>query len=139
MERYRFTHQGKTYELAEDQCAYLLNDEEKPVKGIDISYILELLNQHEEVDFEAAYYDQPCEKCQAGKAEKARYFPFLEYHFFIYTKNAAYVVSSISKEYEHTSFNQLAKEGKVDHSYIVSVVVCSHCGDYSIEINQCEV
>jgi len=139
MENCNFVYQEKTYDLAEGNCKYFINDEEKPVKGIDIPDILKLLNNHDEVDFAVEYYDQPCENCLTGKAKKAQYFSFLEYHFFIYTKNGAYVISNISKEYENTSYNKLLSKGEVDNSYIVSVVVCVHCGDYSIEISQCEV
>lgn len=139
MENYKFIYHEKTYELAEGNGKYLINDEEKPVKGIDISDILQLMNHHDQVDFGVEYYDQPCENCLAGKAEKAQYFSFLEYHFFIYTKNGAYVISSISKEYEDTSYKKLLRKGEVDNSYIVSVVVCIHCGDYFVEISQCEV
>ncbi|MEL7564111.1 MAG: DUF3785 family protein [Dehalobacterium sp.] len=35
--------------------------------------------------------------------------------------------------------NKLLNKGEVDNSYIASVAVCIFCGDYSIEINQCEV
>lgn len=139
MESYSFIYQEKNYKLDEGNCKELINDEEKPVKGIRVSEILQLLNDYDGADFEVEYYDQPCEICRTGKAEKAKYFSFLEYRFFIYTKNGAYVISNISKDYENTSYNKLLKKKEVDNSYIVSVVVCIHCGDYFIEISQCEV
>lgn len=139
MGSYSFVYQEKEYKLDEANCRELINDEEKPVKGIGISDVFQLLNDHDGVDFEVEYYDQPCESCLTGKAEKAKHFSFLEYRFFIYTKNGDYVISNISKEYQDTSYNKLLKRKEVDDSYIVSVVVCIHCGDYSIEINQCEV
>jgi len=136
---YRFTYNEKMYELTEDKCSYLINDEEYPVAGINISGILELLNQGEQIDFDLKYYGQPCQNCLAGKEEKAKYYKFLEYHFYIFTKKGEYVISSISKEYADTSFNRLQKEGKIDNSFIVSVIVCINCGEYSIEIEQCDV
>jgi hypothetical protein len=139
METYKFTNNDKTYELGKKNCNYLLNAEEKPVIGIGVADILELLNQHEGIEFELEYYDLPCENCKHGLAEKAKYFNFLEYHFFILTKNEKYVVSTISKEYENTSFNKLIKKGLIDGSYIVSIMVCANCGDYSIEIEPCEL
>ncbi|MFT9493561.1 DUF3785 family protein [Anaerosolibacter sp.] len=139
MESYRFIFDGKEYELGIDPNGELINDEEHPVSGIEISDVLALLNQGKEVQFDIAHYDQPCPNCLAGKAEKEKYFKFLEYHFYIYTKNGQYVTSNISKDTEDISFNKLLKKGKVDNSYIVSVVVCVSCGDYSIEIEQCDI
>jgi hypothetical protein len=116
-----------------------MNDEEKPITGIERETILELLSQQEVVDFDIEYYDQSCQNCLFGEKEKSKYFKFLEYHFFIYSKKGKYIVSSISKDYEDTTYSKLLKQGIVDNSYIVSVIVCVECGDYSIEIEQCEV
>lgn len=139
MSKYKFMYNSREYELDENNCSYFANDEEQPAAGLEMSDVLELLGQQEAVDFAIEYYDQPCQNCLAGKKDNDKYFKFLEYHFFIYTKKGRYVVSSISKEYENTSFNKLLKQGAVDNSYIVSVMVCVECGDYSIEIEQCEV
>lgn len=139
MKSYKFNFDDKEYELNKDNCDYYLNDEEKPVKGIERESILTLLNESQEVDFSLEYYDQPCHNCFYGKEEKAKAFKFLEYHFYIFTKNSEYLLSSISGEYMKTSFNKLLKSGKADNSYIVSIMVCGNCGNYSIEIEQCEV
>jgi len=136
---YQFTYNEKTYELGEDNCSYLMDDEEHPVAGIEIPDILDMLNQVDEVNFDLKYYGQPCQNCRAGKEEKAKFFKFLEYHFYIFTKNGEYVMSSISKEFTNTSFTRLLKEGKTDNSFIVSVIVCINCGEYSVEIEQCDV
>jgi hypothetical protein len=139
MEGFKFTKNDKSYELNEKNCNYLSNAEERPVIGIGIADIIELLKQQEDINFELEYYDLPCENCRDGLEEKAKYFKFLEYHFFILTKKERYVISTISKEYENTSFNKLLKKGLVDNSYIVSITVCANCGDYSIEIEPCEL
>lgn len=139
VEKYCFVFNGKDYELGEGNCSYLANDEEHPVAGLDKEGVIALLNQGEEVGFAPEYYDQPCENCLSGKKVKEKYFRFLEYHFFIYTKKGSYVISNISEEYKGKSFGRLLKEGIVDNSYIVSVAVCSECGDYSIEIDQCDI
>lgn len=139
MESYKFVFNDKTYELNENNRDYFLNDEEIPVSGVEIPDVLELLRQGEEVNFSLEYYDQPCSKCLAGKEEKEKYFKFLEYHFYIFTKDGKYIMSNLSKEYNHTSFTRLQREDKVDDSYIVSVTVCINCGNYSIEIEQCEI
>ncbi|KUO75284.1 MAG: hypothetical protein APF77_22495 [Clostridia bacterium BRH_c25] len=139
MKKYSFVYNNKEYELGEDNCSYVINDEEHPVAGIEGPDIIELLCGQETVDFGIEYYDTPCQNCLAGKKEKSKYFKFLEYHFFIFTKEGRYVISNISKEYEDTSFNRLVKKGIVDNSYVASVAVCVECGDYSIEIEQCDV
>jgi hypothetical protein len=136
---YKFTYDDNVYELNESNFSDLINDEEIPVKGITRENILNLLSEYEDVNFELAYFDQACQKCFAGREEKAKYFKFLEYYFYIFTKNGDYVISSIDKEYENTSYNKLLKEKKVDNSYIVSVLVCANCKEYSIVIEQCEV
>jgi hypothetical protein len=139
MGEYKFAYNSKEYELGPDNCSYIINDEGHPVTGIEQSDIIELLSQQETVDFDIEYYDHPCQNCLAGKKEKEKYFKFLEYHFFIYTKKGRYVTSSISKEYENASYSNLLKQNLVDNSYVVSVAVCFECGDYSIEIEQCDV
>lgn len=139
METYKFVFNDKTYELGVNNCDGLLNDEEQPVTGIDIPDIITLLNEGEEIDFDVEYYGERCENCNSADQEKSKAYKYLEYHFYIYTKNGEYVISTISKEYKNTSFNRLSNAGKVDNSYIVSVIVCIDCGNYSVEIEQCEV
>ncbi len=139
MEGYRFEYQGKNYELTEDNITAFINDEENQVNGIDAAKVLELLKQAEAVEFDKSYYEEPCEECKAGLKDKAKYFDFLEYYFYIFTRNNEYVISTISKEYEGLTFNKLLRAGKVDNSYIVTVIVCKNCGSYSIEIEQCDI
>lgn len=139
MKEFKFVYDNKEYELREVNCSCLINDEEQPVMGIEKSNIIELLSQQEICDFDIEYYDEPCRNCLSGEKEKSKYFKFLEYHFYIYTKKGSYVISSISKEYQDTSYNKLFKKGIVDNSYIISIIVCVNCGDYSIEIEQCDV
>ena len=43
MSEYKFTYDEKEYILNEDNCSGLLNDEEKPVKNINLSNIIELI------------------------------------------------------------------------------------------------
>lgn len=140
MKSYKFTYKDKTYELSKDNCDYiLLKHEENEITGIELSDILELLNECTEVSFDTAYYSEPCEKCLNGKEEKLKYFSFLEYHFCIFTKDNKYVISNISKEYENTSFSRLLKLGKIDNSFVLMIIVCENCGTYAIEIEQCDI
>lgn len=139
MKYYKFQFNNKTYELKEDNLDYFANDEVQPVEGIDRDLIFALLSEADEVNFDIEYYDNPCENCYAGKKEKAKFFKFLEYHFFIFTKKGEYIVSNISNEFKNTTASQLFKLGKADNSFIVSIAVCENCGNYSIEIDQCDI
>lgn len=139
MDHFRFVYEDKEYVLSVNDGGELINDEAYPIRGLEIGDVFELLDRHENVDFDTAYYDQPCPRCLAGKEEKAKYFKFMEYDFYVFTKKGEYIISNISKEYENTSFNKLLKKGTVDNSYIVSVTVCPGCNDYSVQIEQCDV
>ena len=60
MSEYKFSFDEKKYLLNESNCSGLINDEDKPVKGINISHILEILNNNEDVDFDIDYYQEAC-------------------------------------------------------------------------------
>ena len=52
MSEYKFTYGDTEYVLNKNNCSELINDEEKPVKGIDVDSILNLLNENDDVDFD---------------------------------------------------------------------------------------
>lgn len=139
MSFYKFDYEGQEYLLKEENCSGLINDEEKPVKGVDLSSILEILNDCDNVEFDVEYYQEACPACLAGVKEKAKFFPFMEYHFYVFTKDGKYVISDVSKDYEGLSFNKLSKQNKVDDSYIVSIIVCKSCQDYIVQVENCIV
>lgn len=139
MTEYKFTYEDMEYILNEKNCSELINDEEKPVKGITVENILSMLKESENTDFDIEYYQEACPECLAGVKEKQKFFGFLEYHFYIFTKKGEYVISDISKEYKGLSFNKLSRQGKVDDSYIVSIIICEKCQDYIIQIENCLV
>ena len=120
---YKFTFEGREYKLNEENLDYFVNDEENPIKNINLDKVLEIMANSDEVDFAKEYFDMPCGECKEGVSEKKKFFAFLGYNFYIYTKNGEFVISSIDKEYEGLSFNRLQKAGKVDNSYIVLVNV----------------
>lgn len=139
MSSYKFIYEDKEYSLKEDNCSALINDEESPIQGISIPKIIEILNESEEVDFDIEYYQEACPLCLEGVKEKKKVFPFLEYHFYIFSKDGKYVISNISNDYKGMSFNKLSRANKVDNSYIVSVIICENCQDYIIQIENCIV
>ena len=139
MSLYKFNYEDKEYILSKQNCSDLINDDEKPVSGITESDIIEILNKAENVDFDIEYYQEACPECLAGVKEKQKFFGFLEYHFYIFTKDGKYVISDISNDYKGLSFNKLSRANKVDDSYIVSIIVCEKCQDYIIQIENCVI
>lgn len=139
MSKYKFKFKDKEYELNKSNCSGVINDEDKPVTNIDLDEVLRLLNETQDVDFDLEYYQEACPECLSGVKEKQKFFGFLEYHFYLLTKNGEYVISDISKDYEGLSFNKLSRAGKVDDSYIVSIIMCESCSDYIVQIENCIV
>ena len=70
---------------------YFVNDEINPVKGVDEKKIIEILNGSENVEFTKAFFDLPCDSCEEGVSEKKKFFDFLGFNFYIYTKDGEYV------------------------------------------------
>ncbi|SHH49451.1 DUF3785 family protein [Clostridium grantii] len=134
---YKFNYNDKEYELKKEKCQDFFNDEEKPVIGFEVEEVLEVLKSGENVKFDLEYYKEACEACYDGQRQKS--YKFLEYFFYVFTKDANYVTSSISNEYKDTSYNKLLKEKKVDNSYIVKVIVCENCGEFTVEVEECEI
>ncbi|MGG7143517.1 DUF3785 family protein [Clostridium nigeriense] len=136
---YKFSFDEKEYKLGEDNLEYFANDENEELNGIDVGKILELISNSDEVDFQNAYYESCCSNCKAGKEEKKKVFDFLEYYFYAYGKDNNFITSSIDSEYNKKSFTRLNREGVVDKSYLVTIMVCKNCGTYAIEIEEFEV
>lgn len=137
MESIEFNFYGKQYSLNEEKCKAFFDDENLPLEGFEFDDVLELLS-YGKYDFDIEYFSSACESCNFGIAEKLKAFPFLEYHFYAFSNGGKYVLSSLSKEYEEMSYEKLMSMGKVEHMYLVSLVVCKECGDYSIEIELVE-
>ncbi|WP_291573593.1 DUF3785 family protein [Clostridium sp. UBA4548] len=136
MNNYKFQYEDKEFELKEENCDYINNEE---VENFNISAVLELLNKGEEVGFTAEYYDSCCEECKFNRKDDTKFFEFLEYHFYMFTKDNNYVLSTISPEYKDVTLTSLVKDKKIDNSYIVSILVCKNCGTWAIEVEQCDM
>ena len=134
---YKFTHDNKEYILTQNNCEGIFFADESEVNGLSVDIVLNALNEGEEVSFSNEYY---ADKCSCNTQEQInKSYRYLEYHYYIYTKDNEYIINTISSEYKNTSFNKLFSLGKIDDSYIVSVTVCPSCGDYSINVEQCTV
>ncbi len=137
MMNFKFNHGEEEFVLTEDNFSYIDNEE---VEGFELEEVLELLNEtEEEVDFDYEYFADKCEECGGGKAIDKKHYGFLEYHFYIFTKDCKYVMSNISKNFENTSYTQLMRERKIDNSFIVSILVCEECKSFNIAIEQCDM
>ena len=133
---YTFNFDNKNFILSNNNCEGLFFGDEE-LCGVNIDLILDTLNNSDKVNFSKEYYTG---KCECGKQEQLnKSYCYLEFHFYIYTKDGNYVINTLCKEYENTSYNKLSSIGKVDNSYIVNVTVCPCCGTFSIEIDQCDV
>lgn len=131
---YTFTYNDKSFELNGSSCSFFMNDEEKPVQGIELVGILEEMTKSDMVDFHKEYYDQACEGCHKNRQEGGKYFEFLEFHFYLFSKEQQFVMSNLSADYAKKSLPDLLNEGILDGSYIVSVNVCENCGDYTVDL-----
>lgn len=134
---YKFIYDNKEYVLAQENCEGIFFDEENEVKGLSVDIVLNALNEGEEVNFSNEYYAGKCSCDTQEQINKS--YRYLEYHFYIYTKNHEYVINTLCNEYTNTSFNKLFSLGEIDDSYIVNVTVCPNCGNYSIDVEQCVV
>lgn len=135
---YKFIHENKEYELTKENCeGIFFADDTEEVQGLSEEIVLNALSEGEEVIFSKEYYSSKC-SCKSQE-EINKSYGYLEYHFYIYTKNNEYVINTLSSEYKDTSFNKLFSLNKIDDSYIVSIIVCPSCSTYSIEIEQCTV
>lgn len=137
MLKFKFAHGENEYILGEENLTYIDNEE---VENFDLEEVIELLNEAvEDVDFDYEYFIDNCEECGGGKSVDKKHYGFLEFHFYIFTKDGKYVISNISKEFENTSYSKLLKENKIDNSYIVSILLCEDCKTYNIAIEQCDM
>ena len=67
---YRFTFEGREYKLNKENLDYFINDEENPIKNIDLDKVLEIMTNSNEVDFSKEYFDMSCGECKEGLREK---------------------------------------------------------------------
>ena len=56
----KFVYYEKEYVLEKDKNVCFLNDEEKPVEGISLDDILNMIDNLEEIDFDTQYYKEAC-------------------------------------------------------------------------------
>jgi len=137
MKNFKFKHKDKEFILSEDNLSYMESDE---MKDFTIEKVLEILEESKEkVEFDYEYYADNCEECKNSEPIDKKYYRFLEYHFYAFTKDEKYVISNISNDFESTTYSELYRTGKINDSYIVSIVICESCSKFTIEIEQCDM
>lgn len=127
----------EVYPLETTKLIDLYQDEQVVLEEITKEQIFEML-AGKIVQVEKEYYDQGCEVCHFKKDGEEKYYGFLEAHFYIFAKEGKLVGNSLAGDYEALSFRQLEKQGKVDQLYLVSFIICMHCGSFSVEIECCD-
>lgn len=133
MENFKFNFNNREYILGEDNLEYFEFLDEAIVNGFDSSTLLSLINNGSVIDFTKEYYDAPCENC-LFKDNPKKIYSFLEYHFYIFTKDGDYILSSLSEGYEESTLEYSLKSKTINDSFLVSIAVCPNCGNYSVEI-----
>lgn len=131
--------EGKCFELTQEKCSAMHNDEAKPVEGIDIDMLLAFGNAMDPEAFSKEYYREDCEGHEPAPRAKKELVPYWEGHYYLYTKKQKPVMTSVSPEYADTSFDRLLKSGTVDDSYIVTFILCPVCGLYQIHVDQLDI
>ena len=137
MKSFKFKHNDEEFILSEDNLSYMEVDE---IEDFNIEKVLEILEEAtEKVQFDYEYYADNCEECSNSETIDKKYYRFLEYHFYVFTKEGKYIMSNISNDFENTTYSRLAKNGSIDESYIVSIIICESCRSFTIEIEQCDM
>ena len=136
---YKFVFKEKEYELTENNYEELIMDEEYEIENLDVKKILEILNEAESIDFEKVYYNEPCNSCLSSNPTKSKFYEYLGYSFYIFTKDSKFTISNLSKDYKESSFGRLYRSNIVDNSFIVNIIFCEKCNRYTVEIEQCDM
>ncbi len=137
MNNFKFKHKDEEFILSEDNLSYI---EAEEIQDFTIEKVLEILEEgKEKVEFDYEYYADNCEACGNSEAIDKKHYRYLEYHFYIFTKEGKYIISNISNEFETTTYSQLERMKKIDESYIVSIIICESCKNFAIEVEQCDM
>lgn len=136
---YSFKHEDRVYALEESLCDCIFNDELAPIRAAEFKHIASMFENLEQDAFQIEYYDDPCESCPPKPRGKKKLVPFLEAHFYLFTKQGEVITTSISPNFEAGSFDALLESGEVDQSYVLSAIVCPICGHFLVDIEQVEM
>lgn len=132
------TEQGE-WVLDIDKCQGLFNDELMPINEFTYDAAMKWMENLSPELFDLEYYEDDCEVCPPKPRGKKKLVPYLEAHFYVFTKNKNVVMTSIDSEFETGSFETMQLKGLVDQSYILSVILCPTCGSYQLSLEQVDM
>lgn len=135
----QITVNHKVYPLSLDNCEAFFNDEEAPIHELDAALALKWIGQMPQESFALEYYEDDCESCPPAPRSKKRLVPFIEGHFYLFTKAQTVVMTNIDADYQQGAFDGLLADSKADDSYILSLVLCPKCHKFQIEVERCEM
>lgn len=137
-----------TYKLVTEQgewlldaahCQALFNDEIEPIAPFTYDMVMSWMAHLPSDAFEIEYYEDDCEICPPKPRGKKKLVPYLEAHFYVFTKGGSVVATSIEPSFVQGSFETMQLKGDVDQSYILSVILCPACGSYQLSLEQVDM
>lgn len=130
---------NEDFMIDQSNCEAFFNDELKPIANINLETALSWVHQMPQDTFALEYYEDDCESCPPTPRSKKRLVPFIEGHFYIFTKQQNVVMTSVDPVYQQGIFDVLLAKGEADDSYILSIVLCPKCKKFQIEIELCDM
>lgn len=136
---YHIKTQEHEISLLREKCLGIWNDELYPVEGLDYDLVSSWMTYMPVDAFEIEYFEDDCEICPPKPRGKKRLVPYLEGHFYVFTKESKAVTLSTHPDFVAGSFEELSLKGVVDQSYIMSVIVCPNCSHYQFSLEQVDM
>lgn len=125
--------------LDEAHCQGLFNDEIEPLEPFTYEMVMNWMSHLSADAFEIEYFEDDCEICPPKPRGKKKLVPYMEAHFYVFSKNGAPVITSIEPDFVQGSFETMQLKGEVDQSYILSVILCPACGSYQLSLEQVDM
>lgn len=136
---YTLKHGEKDYTLDQEHCDGIFNDDLMPIKNFSYEVVNQWLNHMPNDNFDIEYYEDDCAVCPPKPRGKKKLVPYLEGHFYVFTKSGEVVITSIDPTFVQGSFEEMSLRGTVDQSYILSIIICPICGAYEFSLEQVEM
>lgn len=125
--------------LLKEKCLGIWNDETDPIHDLTYERVASWMSYMPVDAFEIEYFEDDCEICPPRARGKKKLVPYLEGHFYVFTKEGESVTLSVHPDYISGSFESLLLQGIVDQSYILSVIICPTCGHYQFSLEQVDM
>lgn len=136
---YTLQYGEQVYNLDEAHSEGIFNDDVMPIHPFDHETVSQWMVHLPNDAFELEYFEDDCEVCPPKPRGKKKLVPYLEGHFYVFTKKSEVVMTSIDPNFVQGSYDELLAKGTVDQSYILSIIVCPTCGSYQFSLEQVEM